>query len=1215
MEYMSPTEITRAVTPFIGRRLHAAWRAPDTTFDTGDVWLEFCLRGDEARLLRLTADRCRVLPGYVSGGGPTAWALRVDVETSLPAEGLQVWNPFRPHEPANDEPLHNWALTELWVSPVACNVQAPGGYWLQDVCGGLALHFSNSAADYGRMLGTRYEHHDMDAPHEYFVGDDLPPLVGAGLWRRMTYLRDITPRDDAAVRHCDDDDYRGPAVRGCLMQFFRELYAFQDWLEKEPGFRAFRSKATRQWYKCHVDLLSDLSELLNYSDTPRGRYHREALSQEVVKYGLGTLFTDAWYKRDTAAADEPRAKINATDLKEIRRRYAPMREAYRQWFLLQRQACLTYQRLHNPKPEESVPGWIVQLDAALTHGSLRFDEMQSCLTSHVLRDDFRDSWAPHEDPKELHAYILNSTKASPQDVLIEGDEERVGTLRITWWPVLDRRDRVIALRIDSEALQQWWRYRRVQPTPSKFEQHLAWKAGRAPVAETWPTLADIVVRAEERQLIPPRVNIKDEKLPPYTRDDIRRVASLRMQGEPIEHWPQARTNDLDLVWTFDSDHLRIPLLIGRDVHPLMLVDSIHRATERVIFPAIWPPEVLGEGFKPFYLMWSASHWREERIEGRGYRRENWLLPVQRWVPLTEDADGPHGWRWGLIDLDGRFVLPCRYPAMGRPQTRCVGKPVLPEQRPPLGRREPWCWVWVGEKEHTEGLLSTDREPATGNVIEAWSGERMNAADLAVRRLDNQFMVVCARGDIPKIARQEPVAQGLCNLATGHCGPVRWKYITTFGLSISHGAPAQCFETGGWSYIDENGELLLDQQFASAGQIDSHLAIVRLRLEDAKAANRVIVLADGSERGGVGVFGPHGVASLGHWFVEPQWREILGEYDGHFVVQNTEGRWGMVTPEGEAVTPFVAREVRDALNGDILQQVTEQFKRVQRRRFMGWMQKTHASGSLAVMAGKLRSSFGAYDYGALPLREISVRLTRDLPAAQAPYDKTPLTAGAELVWRPGQRNYYNTIDLRTHTMIGPPSEHRGGYDGIAVPWDALALAFPPMDDGTEFEQRCLQKLKAEEHLAALNALLDVLEEFAAALDADASIIASDAETACKELRIFCTTLAEMLVMHEPRQRRDIVFGPLRNGILDDIDFPGVSMRERNENMEEPPPVEISPDDPPWIRDKCLKIALKIRRSWPAALCTTLDQAVAAYQTWLPLFSAALAEYDNQGNPHA
>ena len=1209
MEFMSPADITRAVTPFIGRRLHAVWRSPDTAFDTGDVWLAFSPRGDEASLLRLTANRCRVLPSYVSGGGPTAWALRVEVGTSLPAEGLQVWNPFRPHEPTNDEPLDEWALTELWVSPVACNVEAPGGYWLQDVCCGLALHFSNTAADYSRLLGTHYEQHDMDAVHTYFVGDTLPPLIGSGLWQRTAYVRDVTPLNDAAVRHCGHDDYRDPAVLGCLKQFFRELYAFQDWFEKEAGFRAFRSKATRRWYKYHADLLSDLSELLNYSDTPRGRYQRETLSHEVVKYGLGTLFTEAWHDRDGAAPDEPLAKINVTDLKEIHRRYAPMREAYRQWFRLQRQACLAYQRLHHPQPEDPVPAWILQLDAALTHGSLRFDEILSCPTSQMLRDDFREPWVPHEDPAALRSHIRAVSDTSPQDVLIEGDEESVGALRITWWPVLDRRDRVIALRVDSEALQEWWLHLAEQPVTSKFEQHLAWNAGRTPVAEIWPTLTEIVARAAERQLVPPRVTVKDEKLPPYTRDDIRRVATLRMQGEPVERWPQVSSTNSDLVWTCDSSYSRFPLLAGRDVHPLMAIDSIHRATERVIFPAVWPPEVLGDGFNPFYLMWSSSHWREERIEGCGYRPENWLLPVQRWVPLTEDVDGPHGWRWGLIDLDGRFVLPCRYPAMSFPQTRCVGKPVMPERHPPLDRRESWCWVWVGETEYAERLLSTDREPAIGDVIEVWSGQRMNGADLAVRRLDNQFMVVCARSDIPRIARQEPVSLGLCNLATGHCGPVRWKQIATFGLSISHGAPAQCFETGEWSYIDENGELLLYQQFASAGQIDSHLAIVRLRLEDAKATNRVIVLADGSEQGAVGVFGPHGVASLGDWFVEPQWREVLGEYDGHFVVQNTAGRWGMVTPEGEAVTPFLAREDLDEFNGDILQQVIEQFKRVQRRRFIGWMQEARAGGSLSVMAGKLRSSFGAYDYGALPLREISVRLTRDLPAAPEPFDKIPLTAGATLAWCPGRRNYYGTVDSRTHTMIGPSSEHHGGNHGIVVPWDALALAVPPMDDGTEFEQRCLQKLEAEEHLAALNNLLDALEEFAVALDADTSIIASDAETACKELRIFCTVLAEMLVMHEPRPRRDIVLGPLRNGILDDIDFPSILTRNRYEDKR----IDLRPlhghHAPLWIANDGEKSAVARHCPWALAIRPPLDRAIAAYQAWSPLFSAALAEYDN------
>lgn len=1203
--WQSPADMARILGSFIGRRLHAAWRAADTESKTGDVWLQFCSRGEEPALLRLTANR-----GYVSSWyGPSSWSLRVEVEKGLLAEELTHWNPFHPHTPSTEGSLRDWALTELWASPVSCNIRPPQGYWLQNVCGGLALLFSNTANHpyaYHRLLGALYQHHNEDAPHEYFCAEILPPLVGSGLWQRIAYLKDDTLRDDEAVCHSDEIDYRGPAVLGCLDQFNRELYDFQDWLDKEPSFRVFRSKATHQWYAHYVHLLLDLMELLGYADTPRCRISRETLSQEIATYGLGTMFSDAWFERDSATSNDPSTKISASELKEIRRRYAPLREAYRQWFLLHRQACIADQRMRAQTPDESVPPWVLTLDAALTRGLLRFDEILECQTARILRDDYRDPWAPFED---LDWLMKNRSvrQQGPQDVLIEGDEERAGYLRITLWPVHNRRDQVIVLRVADDSLCAWWSLWASHPHLSIFGLHRARETGQPLMAETCPTLADIIARATQ----PPGVEVKSQDLPPYSRDDIRWVAHLRTQRKNIDHWPQVGANDPELVWTFDSDHQRVPLLIGRDCHPLMIIDSGHPAKERVIFPAVWPPFVIGcDPLKPFYLMWSQSHWREECIEGRHYRRENWLLPVQRWVPLTDDITGPYGWRWGLIDVDGRFVLPCRYPSMGFPQVRGLGKRVQPEQRPPLGRREPWCWVWVGEDEQADGLRDTKRQAAIGDVIEAWSGKQMNSVDHAVRRLDSQFMIICRRTEISKIGTGLPPAYGLCNLATGKYGPIQWRHIDTFGLSNTHATTAQDAETGNWSYVDENGEALMPSAYARTEQLDDGLAIVQLSIVQAEELGLVLTLPDGTRQGPVGVFGPNGVASLGQWFVEPRWLDVEGEYEGHFVVQDTAGRWGMVTPEGEAITPFVARVEHKELNGNILQQVIKQFKRVQRLRFIGWMRDARSSGSLAVMIGKLRSSFGAYDYGALPNRDIAVRLTRDLPSAPPPYDNIALVASAEFSWRPGQRNYYQTIDLRTHTMIGFPAEHGPGCHSIAVPWDTLALTTPAMTDGTEYQQRCIEQLNKDEHLAALYVLLDALEQFAAHLEADTSVNARDAETACVVLELRSSRLAEMLLTREPLPWRQLAISDLRDD-LERIDFPSILTPARyQEDKSEHRPF-YGHDVPLWIGDDGEMSAVATHTPWALAIRAPLDSAINAYQTWLPIFKAATTNEDEQG----
>ncbi len=1151
--FPSPTDLTRVVMPFIGRRLRAVWRMPDTDGQIGDVWLEFHPRSGAPHLLRLSAKHCLVLPAYVSGGGPTAWTLQIHAETGPAPQGLVPW-PILTEQLAHGHAGCDWALTGFWASAVPDNVLCPGACWVQEVCGGIALHFSNSKSPnyYGGLLGAHYEHHDMDAPHAYFCAETLPPLAGSGAWQQLLRLDHCPQRDDADVCHYDHSGFGGPALAGCLNQLNTALLGFLNGFEKAPGLLAWRSQATRSWYARHIKLLYDAQLRLAYADIenicdPEGG---QTLRGDIATFGLGTLFADAWHERDAALPDEPvdspGTPPNTGTLKDIRRHYAPVREAYRQWFLLHRQACIAAQRIKAQKVDESVPPWVLSLDAALTRGSVRFDELSACPTARARRDDFREPWAPFEELDWVmrHGGIRPS---GPQDVWIEGDEERGDYLRITWWPLLERRDQIIVWRVEFDALQRWWAMHADQLRPSTFETVLAWQQGRTPVAETWPTFASIA----KRVLQPPGLDashLKDDAdgdaaLPPYSLDDIRWVAHQHMQGRPTAHWLQVRAADPELVWTFDSSHRRVPLMVGRDIHPLMTIDSGHRAAERVLFPAVWPAWLIGQDpFKPFYLMWSRSNWREERIQGRAYRNENWLLPVQRWVPLTDSADGPHGWRWGVIDVDGRFVLPCMYPAMGFPQSKGIGTPIQPEQALHPGRQQPWCWVWVGDEPVSDTLHNTARSAATGDVIEVWSGQRLNADEECVVQLANQFALACRRADL---TGAKPRAIGLRNLATGKAGDICWQSINTFALSVTHAATAQCVETGLWSYLDENGHTLLDTRFARAGQIDRGLAIVQLTLVQARIEGRVVTLPDGAAQGGVGVFGPHGAPSLGQWILMPQWREVLGEYDGHFVVQDSQGRWGMVTPEGEAVTAFLLRHDRDDVSGDVLQQVIQQFKRTQIRRFKGWMQEARAQGSLVVMAGKLHSAFGAYDYGAMPSMQVAVRLTRDLPAAPPPpYDQVPLHAGAEFVWRPGQRNYFHTVDLRTHTMIGPAAADGGsdwgGYHGIAVPWDALALAPPEPDCGTEDDQRTLQLLNADAHGSALTALMDALDQLADHLDGEGAHTYSEGQSACRKLWTLCVRLDQLQYLCEPRSRRDILLGYMQHE-LDAIDFPAVLSR--------------------------------------------------------------------------
>jgi hypothetical protein len=173
-----------------------------------------------------------VLQGWIEGGGPTSPCLRLESVQRLPESPGEPWHPFS-HFIVD---LQAWAFTELWISTVATNILAPGAYRLQEVCGGMALHFSNTAGanSYGQLLGLIQEHHDLDAPPAVFCSEMLPPLAGSGPWRRADYLRDSAGLDDAAVRHFSPHDFGTPALAGCMARLAEALLEFSQWFEREP---------------------------------------------------------------------------------------------------------------------------------------------------------------------------------------------------------------------------------------------------------------------------------------------------------------------------------------------------------------------------------------------------------------------------------------------------------------------------------------------------------------------------------------------------------------------------------------------------------------------------------------------------------------------------------------------------------------------------------------------------------------------------------------------------------------------------------------------------------------------------------------------------------------------------------------------------------------------------------------------------------------------
>lgn len=1189
----TPAEITSGLTPFLGRRLRGIWRSHDAKAGVTDLWLAFVERPDAPEALRLTAIPVTILPSWIEGGGPTTPTLRIEVSNSLPTLVGESWNPFAELATSNTPTFPDWALTEIWLSQVADNIAAPGGYRIADVCGGLALHFSNTRGPnyYGLLLGRIYEHHDMDAPHAVFCEENLPPLIGSGPWRRVSYLNDKTRLDDPEVRHFSPHAFGTPALAGCAARLSSALYEFSRWFEYEPRTGWLTAASTKRWLEHHRRHLDKVANIFFQADLilQRSTECGEDLKADMAAFGLGTLFSDAWASRDEASAEDQLATPNPALLAEIRHHYAPLREAYRQWFALFRQACTDEKRYRVRWTYEPTPEWALTLDAALTRGGLRMESLQEIPGASWLRDDFRDAWEPCEDS----AWFVQQgglNHHGPQDVLIEGDEEHADSLHITWWPMLQRRDRVIVLRVPRDTLIAWWTSWPAQSQPSPFEEMLAWRAKRPAVAEHWPSLTDILGKVAQ----PPSFDIARIKLPPYTEDDMRAVYWQYMQGRTLEDWPGVHDHGPEVVWAYDSHRRFTPLLLGRDVHPLSAWFSSGTAAERVSFPATWPATWVGRG--PFYLMWSQGHWRDEKAEGLDFRPYNWVLPVLRQISTTENGEEVLCWRWGLIDIEGRFVLPCQFSAMGFPQVHGVGEPIHAETPLPPGRRESGCWVWVGKNEHAKGCWKNDRHWIPGDLVEVWSGSRPLPEGLSAQQLYDHFALVSET----KAGSDAPI--GLFNLATGQCGPIRWRHIDTFYLSIYHIGPAQCFDTGLWTYVDDNGIPRLPTDFSRAERIDSGLAIVQLSLERANAEGLALTLPDGSRQGPVGVFGPNGAASLGQWFVAPRWRNVLGEYDGHFVAQDVAGNWGMITPEGEAVTTFLPRQEREEFNGDILQQVMAQFKRTQNRRFLGWLSEAAHSGSLSAMNNKLRSSFGKYDYGALFHGEIPVRTVREVmpaPGSDGPTEllQIPLLAGAKFAWRPRQRNYFSGIDLRTHCVIGPRSANgeESGYHGIHVPWDALVLDFPPAEFSDTTEQLQVECLQSREHLDALNRLLDALTPCIDIIDSESTSNYTPALEGICELYTLLLRLVEIAAPDKSRGYRELILDRLRHD-LPEIDFPNLPLAQTDVSKNSEPSCEIA--DKPWVKHP------EPQPEWSEAIRAAHNHALAEYWAWEAIFQRCL-----------
>lgn len=224
-------------------------------------------------------------------------------------------------------------------------------------------------------------------------------------------------------------------------------------------------------------------------------------------------------------------------------------------------------------------------------------------------------------------------------------------------------------------------------------------------------------------------------------------------------------------------------------------------------------------------------------------------------------------------------------------------------------------------------------------------------------------------------------------------------------------------------------------------------------------------------GSVGVLG----LDNDNWELKPRWRDVLGEFGGYFYVQDHGGRWGVVSPDGAALTPFVFRAEKQGLGGPIESQLFTQHFLWWQYRSMQWTISAARLGSLAIFQGKMPKSYSKQ----MCLKPWGVSI--DEPIRASNLDGNFAVSGAgSYVWHAST----GTVDYGFDTQAFCPVMVAGtiGEPAIPIPWANVALA---LDDPETFDDRGLYEcLSVDRHISALSHLIEHLVALADELQQNA-----------------------------------------------------------------------------------------------------------------------------------
>ncbi|UCV22547.1 hypothetical protein [Ferribacterium limneticum] len=210
---------------------------------------------------------------------------------------------------------------------------------------------------------------------------------------------------------------------------------------------------------------------------------------------------------------------------------------------------------------------------------------------------------------------------------------------------------------------------------------------------------------------------------------------------------------------------------------------------------------------------------------------------------------------------------------------------------------------------------------------------------------------------------------------------------------------------------------------------------------------------------VGVLGPDN-----QWVLMPQWRDVLSEHAGYFLVQEQSGRWGVVSPDGVSLTPFTFRRDKPAADESIKAQLFIQHFLWWQYRSMQWSIEAARSGTLAIFEGKIAKSHSDQ----MVFWPWGMNLEEQIVVTD-PSGKYRLDDAASYIWEsstsPRQYGFY--------TLKFCPIKRSGSIceDAIPIPWAAVSLV---LADPQIFDDRGLyERLVVDQHIRALTHLIDSL----------------------------------------------------------------------------------------------------------------------------------------------